>query len=336
MESTPSPGPQELDFLYAHPKEIGIHTTANAPISEVERHFPKVAKEKEKVGDCGRYVYVYCCSNCGEKREVRAGCNSKLCPDCSERLHKKRVAKAYGFLKQYLARWYVWSHYVLTIPAALRNHIRDGDNLTRIRKAAYEIVVEKTQSYGGLGAVHTFSSEDPSSKHVHVHIIIGGRHFHDWEDVKRSWGAFLFKEFGYKGEINVHEERFLLGREKQRVRERKLKHKIRYVLRLPEPSPETYKHFELILGRQLYVYFGEVVAGFRGKKSTDERRGVMCPSCGGEMGLVGCWDTIDMTESWFESVGLDYLLATWPEKWGRAAATYAEIEHRRILAYGGN
>jgi len=322
--------------LYLDVKKIRTQKNNRKQKLELEKHYPKVSKELEKAENCKRYVYVYCCSKCGKKTEVRAPCNSRMCLRCWQKLHVTRAKRAYEILEPYLDQWFCWSKYVLTIPKELRYRIDSWEEVLKLRREAYRIVKEKTRGFGGLVSVHLTGDEDLSKWHPHIEVIIGGRGFHKWEDVKRAWGVFLYAEYRYKGAIDVHEVYFLNGTESKEYRRDSLWHKVFYGVRLPKPIAETYHHYEMLVGKQQYHYFGEVVEDFREKIKEDEENIEICSNCGSEMSIIGCWDSVDMVNSWFIEDGLDYLVAQFPEKWGRTCSEYAEIRQKRQLKFQGN
>lgn len=321
---------------YVQVKKIRTKTNKRDKSFEIKRHYPKVSKELDKATNCKRYIYVYCCPKCGEKREVRAPCNSRMCLKCWQRLHNTRAKRAYEILEPYLDKWYSWSKYVLTIPQEIRYRIDSWEEILKLRREAYSIVKEKTRGFGGLVSIHLAGDRDLSVWHPHVEVIIGGRGFHEWKDIEQAWAVFLHKEYGYVGQTNVHEVHFLKGGESRDYRRDILWHKVFYGVRLPEPIPETYRHYELLIGKQQYHYFGEVVTDFREQTEEEEDNVEICSNCGAEMSIVGCWDSKDMLQSWFMEDGLDYLVAKNPEIWGGICTEYGGIKLKRQLMFQGN
>lgn len=273
-------------------------------------HFPGVSRELERVSKCGKKIGVHVCFKCGTVGFKSISCKSRLCPRCSKRLRRERVMHAMAILGPYLESFKHWSHVVFTVPDSLRLYEWGWDDLKSLRSTATRICRDLVGS-GGASATHTFSSEAPERTHLHVHVIVFGRRLLNWEDLRKRWAKYLKRRFGYEGPVDVYENWFLNGREKKKVREVKLRHRVRYMLRLPDPSPGTYWHYELIAGHQSYCYFGLVINDFQKKRATKERSPHVCPTCGGEMRFIGMLDDFDGT--WVDSYLMDVAIENYPE-----------------------
>jgi len=199
-------------------------------------------------------------------------------------LHGERTDHVMSIIGSKLLVLKHWSHVVFTVPEQLRPKITTWDEVLALRGEVIRISRDLIGK-GGVVAAHTFSSEDPGKVHVHVHAIVFGRKLLRWEALRKRWALFLKRRYRYSGEVVVWENWFLNGREKKHIRERKLRHRIRYILRLPTPEPASYWHFELLGRHQSYGYFG-----FRARLTPDQRPNLLCPMCFSSMTAIGIKD----------------------------------------------
>lgn len=272
--------------LYLELQEIGSH-------EKYKKHFPRVVEDLEKVGECGKGIGTFGCLNCGNKLPRVETCKKRLCPECSEKLHLNRTRRALEILGPKSNVLKHWSHVVFTVPSDLRVWPWSWEDILSMRKTAKRIVRDIVGS-GGLLAVHTFSSENPSKIHPHVHALVYGRRFHSWKKLKDRWRRYLKRRFNYDGEVVVWENWFL-GRNEPRtwrrskkemiIRARKLRNRVKYVLRLPDPVPSAYWHFEILAGHQSYCYFG-----FQPRIMDKTEGKLLCEKCNEKMRLIAVRD----------------------------------------------
>jgi len=292
------------------PENLYLEQRDFRPDENLKKNFPKVLSELEKVGSCGKKLGIHVCFKCGKTIFKSISCKSRLCPKCSKKLHKERTKNCMKILKPYLQSFKHWSHIVFTLPDSLRFREWDWSDIKSIRSTATRIC-RQLIGFGGVSAVHTFSSHEHGNRHIHVHCLVFGRRLLNWNTIRKRWGKFLKRRFGYEGEVDVWENWFINGRGKEKVRERKLRHRVRYILRLPSIDPSTYWHFELLANHQSYCYFGLVVNDFKKRGGTKERKSEICSNCGGKMKFIGEIDDIDKT--WIDGFSIETAIEAFPE-----------------------
>ena len=304
-------------------------STLNLPISHTQfspyvHHIeigPKVSGYLENAGSCGKTnaekYHVKVCVGCGYLTTQIWACKSELCPECAKTLLDERVGRAFRILEPYLKVMKCWSHQVFTIPAELRDEVKGcWEELSKLTKAAISISLSLVGK-GGFATAHPFSSQHESEHHPHVHVITYARRYVDWDDLRAAWEEFLFEEYGYQGPSNVYEERFLKGGEKPATRKRKLRHKLKYCLRLPTPERKNYHHFEVLLGHQKYRYFGTVLSrdpvhNLRSRREPNRRD--KCPDCETKLRILAGVDGNYRDDSWVRWGYVDIIEAEFPEK----------------------
>lgn len=266
--------------------------------------YSKVYREFRKLSLCRRYRIDLACSNCGKGyKKIVLSCNSYLCPKCSKERWRIRTQKIFEALEPFLSVYVVWSIWTFTIPKELRSKVWNWGSLVNLRRGAIRICKEKVGGKVGVAIIQTFSSRDHKKVNPHVHLIVGGRKGDvDYIDVLEAWAAFLFDKFGYvckrkeskkylngipivvvqEGSKinNMKGKPFLLGEESLEERKGKLYYKAMYESRLagqkfekgkPEftkvdlGNGDVFKHYNIMLGRQFYCYWGEVINYFRKK-----------------------------------------------------------------------
>lgn len=253
-------------------------------------YLEKLRNELLKAGGCVEGFRIFRCDDCEAQFTVPLDCKSRLCNRCSKKLHKVRVRKCLNKIGHHKR----FTHLVLTLPQECWSRVDSWAEILKLRQQAARVFRDLV-GVGGVVVVHTFSTDNQHRWAPHVHIIGYGRRPTDWDAIRRRWGVFLRRRYGYRGECNIYEKPF---------HRQRLAHRLRYVLRMPEIRFDTLRHFAFAKSKAIYSFFGRGVHECKTDGQKFEET-VTCPECKSRnVQLIGKFEDgcFEMVYGWHEGL----------------------------------
>lgn len=164
-------------------------------------------KEAEKLDNCGYYVKLLECKNCGEDYfRGFTKCKSKYCPTCSAIKGAIWCAKLYPIIEQWLAQ----GKYVCFATFTIKDQVNLEYMLDVINKAwrymTNKLVPKewKKRFAGGVKSIEVKIGKNSGLWHVHIHALILRSHYgRDHHFLREAWAKAVKKFMGEDVPVNM-------------------------------------------------------------------------------------------------------------------------------------